>query len=94
MPAEVVQALRGEIVTAADAARNEEIRFGVSPAFFQFSVVATVLRATGWPPSGWPSDANFSAEEATALKPYLVVLILFSGEPDVPPVAAPETLPE
>ena len=38
--AEVVQALRGEIGRAVDAAGNEQIRFGVGPIEVEFQVVA------------------------------------------------------
>jgi hypothetical protein len=38
--AEVVRALRSEIVKAAEAATNEEIQFGVGPIDVEFQVVA------------------------------------------------------
>jgi NTP-dependent ternary system trypsin peptidase co-occuring protein len=38
--AEVVEALRSEIVKAADAGLNERIRFGVGPIDLEFQVVA------------------------------------------------------
>jgi hypothetical protein len=38
--AEVVEALRSEIIKAADAAGHERIRFGVGPIDLEFQVVA------------------------------------------------------